>query len=656
MAGHGSAESVGAPGPHAGDKHRDLDDLFLVQDHAQRVFENGLEQRMRIGDLLASLLAPDIGMDGVALDRSRPDDGHLDHEVVEGLRPRSWQGLHLRTRLDLEDADGVRLAAHLEHCGVLQRQLVEVRPCAGRVLDQLEGFGHHRQGAQAQHVHLDQAQVFDVVLVELDDAAPFHRRGLDRRDVDQWLAGDEHAAVVDREVAGKLDDLAAQLEELLPALRPHIGWGHRTSHRVLDVFGKPAVYTFGQAVEQLGRKAKRFADLADRHPRLEGDDVADHPGPLPAVLLVDVLDDLLAMLGREIDVDVRCAGHLLVQKSLEEKVVFDRVDARDAKHVGDDRVGGRASALPRHTVVAGEAHQVPVDEEELGEPRLLDHLQLVLQAACDHRSNRPVSLAEAFEAKLVEKGERRLSGGHGVSGKPDLAKVEVDVTLLRDLPRRGQRLGMALEEKAHLRPALQVVLRVREKARPCVLEGGAVTNRDQHVVHPAACGDVVMNLVGHDHACAATSRCRCPTFEHPLVFWAHVVVQFAEDALRSERFLEVAQPLFAVSGAEIEEVSAMLGDLRERAPGFAFGLVGVGDAEEAAEVRVAAQVAREQDQLFAVDLECAPDDGFDAHLSACLEVAHRAVNTALVGDRERGHIELGRAHGQLIGMRAAVQE
>ena len=209
MTGHGAAETIGASGFHPGDVHRDLDDLLLVEDHAQRVLEDGFEQRMRIRDLLASLFAADVRMDGVALDRARPDDRHFDHQVVEGPGTGSRQSLHLRPRLDLENADGVRLAAHLENLWVVEHELVQVGTGAGGVLDQLQGFGHDRQRAQAEHVHLDQTEIFDVVLVELDDTSSLHCRRLHRRDIDQRLAGDEHAAVVDRQVAGKLDDLAA---------------------------------------------------------------------------------------------------------------------------------------------------------------------------------------------------------------------------------------------------------------------------------------------------------------------------------------------------------------------------------------------------------------------------------------------------------------
>ena len=515
MAGHRPPKPVRTPRPHPRDVHRDLDDLLLVEDHPERVLEDRLEQRMGVRHRLAALLAPYVGMDGVALDRSRTDDRHLHHQVVECLGARARQCLHLRPRLDLEHADGVRIAAHLVDRRVGERQLVEIGPDSRRVLDQVQRLGDHRQRAQAEHVHLDQAQVLDVVLVELDDPPPFHGCRLDRGDVDQRLSGDQHSSVVDREVARKLDHLAAQLEELPPALRPHFGRWHRPLHRILDVLGEPPVDALGEAVEELGRESQRLADLPDRHPRLERDHVADHPGPLPAVLLVDVLDHLLAVLGREIDVDVRRARHLLVQEALEKEVVLDRVDAGYAQHVGDDRVRGRATALPWNAVLAGEAHQVPVDEEELGQPGLLDHLELVLQAMGHRRGDRPVALAQAFEAQLVEKGEGRLAGGNRIAREPDLAEVEVEVALLRDLPRRGQGGRVVVEQLAHLGAAFQVVLGVGEEVRAHLVERRAVPNRNQRVVELSPRGDVVVDLVGGHHRRAAATRHRRPSLEDP---------------------------------------------------------------------------------------------------------------------------------------------
>src|SRR5206468_11838396 len=104
-----------APGPHrppeavtvrrgeTRDLDRDPHDLLLVEDHAHRIAEDRLEARVEIVHGLEALLPPKEGMDGVALDRARPDDRDLDDEIVERGRARLRQGLHLGPALDLED-------------------------------------------------------------------------------------------------------------------------------------------------------------------------------------------------------------------------------------------------------------------------------------------------------------------------------------------------------------------------------------------------------------------------------------------------------------------------------------------------------------------------------------------------------------------------
>src|SRR5947207_15922247 len=65
---HRAPEPVRGARPHAGDVHRDLDDLLLVKDHAERVSEYRLQQRMGVRHRLASLLAADVWMPRIALD------------------------------------------------------------------------------------------------------------------------------------------------------------------------------------------------------------------------------------------------------------------------------------------------------------------------------------------------------------------------------------------------------------------------------------------------------------------------------------------------------------------------------------------------------------------------------------------------------------
>src|SRR5258708_2461809 len=135
-----------------------------------------------------------------------------------------------------------------------------------------------------------------------------------------------------------------------------------------------------------------------------------------------------------------------------------------------------------------------------------------------------------------------------------------------------------------------------------------------------------------------------------------VMVQLAENVLFAERLLKRAQLVLVVGRGQIEEVASLLGDLRDGRSGFAFRLVGMREAQQPAEVGVATQVARDHDDLLAVDLQCRADDRLHPELAAGLEKFHRAVDPSAVGDRERRHLELGRLGCQLKRMRSAIQK
>ena len=182
--------------------------------------------------------------------------------------------------------------------------------------------------------------------------------------------------------------------------------------RRLDIRHVPTVRVRAELVDHGFREAHGRAHLTDRHAWPEGDDVGDHPGAVRAVFLVDVLQHLLAMVGGEIDVDVGRALVVLMQESLEEQVVRDGIDTRDAEQVGDDRVRRAAASLSGDAALAGESHDVPGDQEELREMRLLDDVELALQARRDGASHGVVLALHRLLTESVEHGERRLPFRH----------------------------------------------------------------------------------------------------------------------------------------------------------------------------------------------------------------------------------------------------
>ena len=189
--------------PHAEpcQRHRHLQHLVLEDDDAERFPERLLQERM-VGRRLVRRVFPqplpplDVRMDGLALDRPRPHEGDLHHDVVERLGPGSEDRLHLRAALDLERADRVRVPDLRERLGVVQRDPREVDRLVPLSRDPVHALLDRREHPEPEQVDLQEARVVAGVLVPLDELSPCHRRRLDRDELDQRAGRDHHPAGV----------------------------------------------------------------------------------------------------------------------------------------------------------------------------------------------------------------------------------------------------------------------------------------------------------------------------------------------------------------------------------------------------------------------------------------------------------------------------
>ena len=113
------------------------------------------------------------------------------------------------------------------------------------------------------------------------------------------------------------------------------------------------------------RQPKDFRHIAQRAARPIGNHRRRETGAFAAVFFVNVLDDFLAPLMFEIDVDVRRLLTRGRDEAGEKKIVFRRVDGGDSEHVADRRIGRRAPPLTQDFLFPREIDDV-VDGEEIG--------------------------------------------------------------------------------------------------------------------------------------------------------------------------------------------------------------------------------------------------------------------------------------------------
>ena len=91
----------------------------------------------------------------------------------------------------------------------------------------------------------------------------------------------------------------------------------------------------GQPIDAFAVEPECLTDVADRRARAIGDHGRGQRRAMAAVLVVDVLDDFLAPLVLEVDVDVGRLVALLRQETFEERLLQRRVDLGDTEAIAD---------------------------------------------------------------------------------------------------------------------------------------------------------------------------------------------------------------------------------------------------------------------------------------------------------------------------------
>ena len=490
-----------------GDQHR----LLLIDVDTHRGGQDRLEARIGERDGLLPVLALRIRRD--VLHRARAVERHERDEVLK------LRGLHLPQRvahagaLELEDAGCVALAEHRVRRLVVERQVRDVDLDALRLLDQPDRLVDHVEVAQAEEVHLEEAERLDVAHRVLRDELGVGALALQRHVLDQRAVADHDGGSVDRVLAHETLERARHVDQLLGGdLATIVGApdGSRVVvHLAQLLAGLQALVeadlnavgdALGDAIDGAVRETKHPAGVARGllgGELAKGDDLRHALAP---VLLDDVVHHALAAVHREVDIDI---GHGLaarVEESLEQQVVADRIDVGDLEAVGDQRAGGRAAARSDADALAlGEPDEVPRDEEVVGEAHLADRRQLEGEAIAQVLRGGWVAPREALLAQARQVHERVLVVRHLELREADRAEFQLNVAALRDLQRRRQQIAsVGLEDALHLVGRLEEELLVGELEALLVGQHVAGLDTEQHLMRVSIFGAQVVHVAGAD--------------------------------------------------------------------------------------------------------------------------------------------------------------
>jgi hypothetical protein len=340
---------------------------------------------------------------------------------------------------------------------------------------------------------------------------PFHRRGLHRAQVDQRLGRDDHPARVLGLMARQSPGVAGELDERIPARRA-VAAGVVWRDVALEVVAVlPGIDRPCEPLDLAGRQAERLGEVAHRRAHLEGREGGHERAAVAPVAVVDARDQDVADVAREVEVDVRQRGQLLVEEAAQQQLVLDRVDVREAGEVADDRGHARAAPAPRREQaprrlrpahlerhLARELEHVAVEQEEAGQAEVADHVQLLVEPPRGLLAPpaAAVTLLEHRGAELrqLAVGVRVLGAGVAVAevlGQIEREPFRKPAALLDGIPVLAEALEHPLGRGQH-------VGGVAAAARLGLVERPSESHRDHRVLQRDALARVRVDVAGGD--------------------------------------------------------------------------------------------------------------------------------------------------------------
>ncbi len=417
----------------------------------------------------------------------------------------------------------------------------------------------------------------------------------------------------------------------------------------------------------------------------KGRDLGDAIG---AVLLRHVGDDLVAAVVHEVDVDVRRGVPLEVQEPVEDEAVLDRIDIGEADGVVHERAAGAAAHRGEDVVVVGVLDEVLHDEDVAGVAGLGDDVDLLVESLAQRRGDRTVPLLRALlghaaQLLLGREALRDLEVRH-----LHLAERELDVDHRCDAHRVLEGLLIVREELRHLFGALQVELGVVDHLETVLgVDGLALLDADHDVLGLGVLGVHVVQVVRHDHRDLRPSRDLADPLTLPFLFGDPVIHELEEVIPLAEDLLVLlcdlhrrVDPLVEQRARELalqarrqrdEPLRVLAQDLAVHARAVVVA-VQVRGGHERDEVLIAGEVLRQEDEVEGLavaldarvavearvprDIRLDADDRLYTGL-ACGDVeVDRAIERAVVRERQRRHLELFRTRHEVRDARKAIEK
>ena len=170
---HGTAQQVSLSQREPSQHLHNLHNLLLIEHHTKRFFKDRFQQRVHIGNFLASMTAGDEVLHHAAAQGAWTVQSHCRNEVSKVPRCKVFhQGRHAR-RFHLEHSPRAALTEHFGRKFIFQGNLIDIHHFAPCTFDIIERITDNRERTQPQKVHFEQAKFLHMVFVKFRNQRTF---------------------------------------------------------------------------------------------------------------------------------------------------------------------------------------------------------------------------------------------------------------------------------------------------------------------------------------------------------------------------------------------------------------------------------------------------------------------------------------------------
>ena len=427
----------------------------------------------------------------------------------------------------------------------------------------------HAQRTQAQEVHLKQTQIRRVVAVILRNNAATFGVALHGNVVSHGVAANDSRARMHALAAHVALNRACSVDDFFSLGLFVVGLleiGIRLE-RLVDGDAQFVADHFAQAVAHAIRLAKHAGRVANGVLRLQLAERDNARHVVFAIEFLDMLNDFLASLVLEVDVDI---GHLNAfgrQEALEQQAVRQGIEVGNAHGIRANSACSRATARAYGNAVLSRPADVFLNNEEVCREPLLNNDARLIHIAIPRVFRNGFAIA-AFQAIFAFLAEQRFFGVSRRQGEARQNRIalEHNIAFLSNFHRGVARLGEIAQRFSHFLFSFHIELVVREAHAVLVIHERARANAQHKILRASVFAAKVMEVVRRNGLQAELIRDvgQMPihlTLTHAAVGGNALVLQLDIEITRLVQRSKLASPL--LGAFEIARIDAARNNARD---------------------------------------------------------------------------------------------